>query len=185
MDFVGRRWTPWRRLRCRPWRAPRAGEGASADPRHPRGPPEVHVYGFVFLLKGSVGQLMRDGRLSEGMGRWLLDWSWGHKSAISIQKDAAACVSDMESLCRRGNVSVDHIAPDLQMVARMGSAGRHPGNCHRQLALLLGAPMIPPPSTHKIALRNRRGRKGFQCRSDRFTHDQPIQFPHNLFSGIF
>eukprot|EP00959_Pyramimonas_sp_CCMP1952_P216250 4523042-Pyramimonas_sp.AAC.1 len=63
-----------------------------------------------------------------------------------MQRDAKASLGDMLELCRRGGISEDHLPKDVRMIAGVGSAGRYPNNCYRDLEVLLGSPLIPLPS---------------------------------------
>ena len=101
---------PWRRLRRRPWRAPRAREGgSSADPGNPRGPSKVNAYGIfyssnigkyfgegLFLnwpsLAGSSGGTVGSPRREPEAGAILVTTTAHSLPSTSLKKNGGPCV---------------------------------------------------------------------------------------------
>ena len=80
-----------------------------------------------------------DSRLVYGL---LLEWAWSAKdaSAVKIQLRCHEAVKDQEELLESVGKSKDCASKSLRAFSMIGSSGRCPANCHRDLLLFLGTP---------------------------------------------
>lgn len=92
-------------------------------------------------------------------------WGWGHMSATSIQKIAAAAVSD----------GLQH--PEVQRLAALGSHGRYPNHAHRDLTNQLVQTPIKD-AVGQIQLTQK-----YNLAFVTSTH--PILLPHELFASMY
>eukprot|EP00969_Alexandrium_andersonii_P284919 12595544-Alexandrium_andersonii.AAC.1 len=103
--------------------------------------------------------------------RVLQQWAWGFLSAPTVQ-------SIMEGAVLDGATN-----PLIQQLAGIGSHGRHPHNCHRDLLRACSNDMdIPPPYVIKVPAKDPKAiiEKG----SENVEVDCHTLLPHQLFSLI-
>ena len=67
-------------------------------------------------------------------------WAWGLMSPQLVQTIALKARNDLEQARLQ-----DRSFRDLDRLASLGSEGRHPNNCHKQLVATLGPSQMPPP----------------------------------------
>ena len=93
-------------------------------------------------------------------------WAWGALSAPKVQAIAEAACAD----------GLSH--PDVEKLSKMGSAGKHAGNCHRDLLLIAGNHSLTNAvSSVPIRLKVKK------VLSEPVTLD--FLLPHKLFSLMF
>ena len=93
-------------------------------------------------------------------------WCWGDISTPMLQKIAMFAVAD----------GAKH--PDLEVMAKLGTEGRHPNNMYKQLVTKLMPSAISSALTTIKIWNKRVGKTPIQV-------DQPILLPHTLFSTLY
>ena len=74
------------------------------------------------------------------------DWAWGFSSAAYVQRVAECAISDIGSILSVVASSRDNLVPeDLRRLAGLGTHGRWPNACSRDLKAWLGRPSMPDP----------------------------------------
>ena len=93
-------------------------------------------------------------------------WAWGEMSAPKVQQIAAAAKAD----------GLSH--PQVDMLASLGTGGKHARNCHPELLRKLQASPLPPTSTHfRLPM-------FLPPTGHRFV-DQAILLPHEMFALLY
>ena len=101
------------------------------------------------------------------LATYLIDrWAWGELSTPVVQQIAAAAAADGAS------------HPDVIFLASLGSSGRYPRNCYRELTHKL----VPTPLVDSIDVFN-----VWQKRSGKppILASQEIMLPHRVFSCLY
>ena len=116
------------------------------------------------------------------------EWAWGHTSAVQVQTLALHSYRDQCSLLKKIGLSDDHATKDLRSLAKLGSWGKHTGNCAKQLKMFLGEASVPPPMMREVPLsmgkRAQSGSAGDEV--DVVSHvELPIFLPHVSFSWYY
>jgi hypothetical protein len=111
----------------------------------------------------------------------LRDWAWGNKSASEIQRIAEWCVRDLRDLLERNNLPPDEIPAPLRALAALGTMGRYPGNCAKELLLYLGDASFPKALDFVISVKIQKPRR-MQPAIQRIP--VPLHFPHILFAYL-
>ena len=75
------------------------------------------------------------------LAEWLKEqWAWGQMSPQTVQHVASLAKKDMLS------AGVENVPASLQQLARLGTSGAFPNNCHRDLmAVVSRVSKLPPP----------------------------------------
>ena len=75
------------------------------------------------------------------LAEWLKEqWAWGQMAPQTVQHVASLAKKDMLS------AGMENVPASLQQLARLGTSGAFPNNCHRDLmAVAPGASKLPPP----------------------------------------
>ena len=82
------------------------------------------------------------------------DWSWGHKTACQLPRDAAASHKDqLDLLAKLGIKNRDHASRSLAAMAALGSDGKFENHVKRDLVNLLGAPSFPEPHYEAVPMK--------------------------------
>ena len=126
------------------------------------------------VLGGGIEQRLAQLEEEEGeqegdskLARELLSmWSWGTMSAPLVQTLAHAACQD----------GLEH--PDVQKLARIGGAGKYPGNMQRDLAIMCGSFTTLQAVDTDIPIRIKKNKTG---------HVMKLKFllPHKLFSALY
>ena len=95
-----------------------------------------------------IESALQAGILQSKLARYLVsEWSWGHFSAPDVQRLASAALYDEKILIAKltidRTVKDEFLTADLVNLGRIGSDGKYPGNCHRDLQRFLGSPKFP------------------------------------------
>ena len=111
----------------------------------------------------------------------LRDWAWGNKSASEIQRIAEWCVRDLRDVLERNNLSRDAIPAALGALEALGTMGRYPGNCHKELLQYLGDAGFPKALDFVITVKIQKPR-----RMQPAIQSIPVPFhlPHILFAHL-
>ena len=103
-------------------------------------------------------------------------------SGPDVQKLAATSVEDQKRLLSRVSADRCFVSERLVALAGIGARGRHLGNAHRDLCLILGEPSVPKPfraSVHQKVVKPRRGQQQTQ-----FAPCSML-LPHELFHRFY
>ena len=86
--------------------------------------------------------------------RLVSDWARGNMSATQVQQLAALALLDIESTLRQIPGIVGASPPSsVASLANLGSRGRYPNNCHRDLVAFLGHPGSPQLVVYPIPVK--------------------------------
>ena len=84
----------------------------------------------------TLGGYPIDSELADDMiGMWV--WGKGKTSAINIQRKCQLAHKDHVRVLTELGESTDHAPMSLKLLARLGTEGKYPGNCNKELKALL------------------------------------------------
>lgn len=131
-----------------------------------------------------------DGFDSELAKHLLKEWSWGHLSATKVQQSAFKSYVDQVALLDKFGISRDTTSRSLERLAKLGSWGKHEGNCHTELHTYLGEPGIPKALFHDVPLTIPKRNKLDDVDADAVekivpTKKYPILLPHVMFAHYY
>ena len=111
-------------------------------------------------------------------------WVWDGKAATTIQKEASDSLEDQQRLLQRLNINEDWADQDLQLLAGLGTSGKHPGNVKAELVRLLGEPDSPPADVVQVPVKTLKPTKKFQDLDDDSepTLEEVIEIPFPILS---
>ena len=132
-----------------------------------------------------------DSELCKGLAR---EWSWGFMRAAKLQRIAQSAYDDEHRLLQRlqdtysQNPSLAPIISDIEgsttlaKFAALGSWGKCPGNCARDLRNILGEPECPP--AHEFIAKTKIMKPGPR-RSILSDATHVILYPHEIFAHLY
>ena len=109
-------------------------------------------------------------------------WAWGHTSASMIQKECRTVVNGMRMLLTNVGQSIDNIPESLLALASLGTEGRHPGHCHRDLQRKIGEPVYPEPGFLRAPMHISKPKDDMDAIQD---VPFPIMHIHEVFSFLY
>ena len=116
----------------------------------------------------------------------LKEWTWGHKSAIEVQRLAALALADQRDALnnaqgQRALPLSGHTSQMLEALAGLGNSGRIGGNCHRDLLRFMGEPKYPKPLMAPVSVKVQKPKR-FQ--PSEVSVELPFLLPHEYFAFL-
>ena len=132
----------------------------------------------------TLGGYPIDSELAHDMiGMWV--WGKGKTSAVNIQQKCQLAYKDHVRVLTELGESTDHAPMSLKVLARLGTEGKYPGNCNRELKALLGEPRIPKTTQVDIPIKLTKQVLGKDVAQKNGKVRMPFLLPHVIFSYYF
>ena len=110
-------------------------------------------------------------------------WAWGSHSATDVQRLAHLVHTDFSSVLAKAlHIPTGWIPESITKLAKLGSWGKHPGNIHRDLKILLGDPSVPEAHCVRVPINVCKAQEGTE---NIVTAPLPVLLPHELFANLY